>query len=50
MATTETSFPDGFLWGASTSAYQIEGAVTRGRSLAEHLGQPLPCAGCHPRG
>lgn len=29
-------FPDGFLWGAATAAYQVEGAVTadgRGRSI-----------------
>jgi beta-glucosidase len=25
----EASFPDGFVWGAATAAYQIEGAVTQ---------------------
>ena len=30
---TEVSFPDGFLWGAATSSYQVEGAVREdGRS------------------
>ncbi len=28
--TTDQNFPDGFLWGAATAAYQVEGAVAEG--------------------
>jgi beta-glucosidase/6-phospho-beta-glucosidase/beta-galactosidase len=25
---TDTKFPDTFLWGAATAAYQVEGGIT----------------------
>ena len=40
-------FPDRFLWGAATSAYQIEGLAARGRRGAEHLAEVQPHAGAH---
>ena len=30
MSTDRLEFPDGFLWGAATAAYQVEGATTEG--------------------
>ena len=37
---TQASFPDGFLWGAATAAYQVEGAANedgRGQSIWDHF-------------
>ena len=37
-------FPRGFLFGAATASYQIEGAVTRGRARRVDLGPLQPHA------
>ena len=41
--TTHTSlrFPAGFVWGAATASYQIEGAVAEDGRAPEHLGHVL---------
>ena len=38
-------FPPDFLWGTATAAYQVEGAVERGRPRRVHLGPLQPHAG-----
>ncbi len=44
-----SDLPDGFVWGAATASYQIEGAARDGRPRREHLGSIRPHAGPHRR-
>ncbi len=44
---TESRFPPDFIWGAATSAYQVEGAAeTTGAAKASGIGSPTPRVGC----
>ncbi len=45
MTNTPLTFPPGFLWGAATAAYQIEGAARRKRAHTVDLGHLLPHSG-----
>ena len=42
---SELRFPENFVWGAATAAYQIEGAARDDGRGAVHLGHLQPYAG-----